>query len=309
MRYTRIGGLEVSVIGLGCNNFGRALDEAGSAAVVDAALAEGITFFDTADNYGAGQSQAFLGRALGARRDEAIIATKFGMPVPQVPDSGGARPEYVRAAVERSLVELGTDRIDLLQLHRPDPSTPIAETIGVMAQLVTEGKALEIGCSNLDAAQLTEATAIARSAGHPLFVSNQMEYSMLFREPETNGLSEVCRDEGIALLPFYPLACGMLTGKATRALIPEGRLQMDRYQHYLSDRNFDIVEQLRTFCEERDLPMVHVALGWLLSRPEVPAVTPGATRPEQVRSNAAAADWEPSSADLDTLESISPAVA
>lgn len=307
MRFANLGSLEISAIGIGCNNFGRALDQAGSTAVVEAALAEGINFFDTADNYGEGDSQAYLGSALGNRRNEAIIATKFGMPVPGLPDSGGARPEYVRTATERNLDQLGTDRIDLLQLHRPDPDTPIADTVGAMAELVAQGKAREMGCSNLDADQLDEAMSEARASGAPLFMSNQMEYSLLFRAPESNRLLDSCRQNGVALLPFYPLACGMLTGKAKRDGTHEGRLQMDRYQRYLTDHNFDVVEALGEFAGQRSLSLVQVALGWLLAQPDVPSVTAGATRPEQVRANARTADWSPTLEDLEILDSISPA--
>lgn len=306
MRFTSLGSLEVSVIGIGCNNFGRALDQQGSTAVVTAALAEGINFFDTADNYGEGNSQAYLGKALGKRRGEVVIATKFGVPVPGLPGSGGGRPAYVRSATERNLDQLGTDCIDLLQLHRPDPDTPIADTVGAMAEMVAEGKAREIGCSNLDADQLDEAMSEARASGAPLFVSNQMEYSLLFRAPETNRLLSACRQNGVALLPFYPLACGMLTGKAKRDGTHEGRLRMDRYQRYLSDQNFDVVEALADFASHRELSLVEVALGWLLAQPEVPSVTAGATRPEQVRANARAADWSPTNEELEILDSISP---
>lgn len=304
MRYTTLGSLEISVIGIGCNNFGRALDAEGSAVVVNSALDEGINFFDTADNYGTARSESYLGQALGARRDEAIVATKFANEVPGVPGSGGARPEYVRSAAERSLRELGTDHIDLYQLHFPDPETPIEETIGAMAELVEQGKVREIACSNLDAAQLEAALAASGDGGYPAFVSDQIEYSLINRAPEQNGLADVALRNGVALLPYYPLACGLLTGKVSRGEEPQGRLKMERYQHYLSDENFDLVDGLRGFVADRDLTMPQLALGWLLSRPAVPAVTPGATTPEQVRSNAGAADWEPSADDLAELERL-----
>lgn len=304
MRYARIGGLEISVVGLGCNNFGRALDQEATTVVVDAALDAGVTYFDTASNYGNGQSERFLGTALGSRRDEVVVATKFGVPVPGVDGSGGARPDYVRAAAERSLRELGTDRIDLYQLHTPDPDTPIAETLGAMAQLVEQGKVLEIGCSNLDAAQTAEALAAADAGSLPRFISNQIHYSLLHREPEENGLAEVAAREGLALLPFYPLASGLLTGKARKGETPQGRLQMDRHQHFLTAANFAIVEGLRAFAEEREVSMVTVAIGWLLARPTVPSVTPGATRPEQIASNVEAAAWRPGAADLVEIERI-----
>lgn len=304
MRTAQIGTLEVSAIGLGCNNFGRALDQEGTDLVVAASLEAGVTYFDTASNYGNGQSERLLGNALGSRRDEAVIATKFGFPVPGVEGSGGARPEWVKKSVERSLGELGTDRIDLIQLHQPDPQTPIADTLGAMAEVVEQGKAREIGCSNLDAAQMAEALALSDSAGFPRFVSNQVEYSLVHSDPAANGLADLAVAEGWALLPFYPLASGLLTGKKRQGEPVEGRLNMDRYQRFLTDRNFQIVEGLRSFALSRDVPMVTAALGWLLAQPGVPSVTPGATRPDQVVANAAAADWTPSAADLDEIQTI-----
>ena len=302
MRTARIGQLEVSVIGLGCNNFGRALDEAGSAAVVNAALDVGINHFDTASNYGNGKSESFLGAALGDRRADVVISTKFGVPVPGLAGSGGARPEYVRQSIERSLSELRTDYVDLFMLHKPDPETPIADTLGAMQALVDAGTVREIGCSNLNATQLQNALATASDLGHAAFVCNQMEYSLVRRDPETNGVVESCRDGGVALLPFYPLASGLLTGKTRRGEPPKGRLSMDRYQRYLTDANFDIAERLESYCADHAIPMVHVALGWLIAHDFVPSVTPGATTSEQVRTNAGAADWLPTSEDLVKLE-------
>jgi aryl-alcohol dehydrogenase-like predicted oxidoreductase len=299
-----LGTLEVSVIGLGCNNFGRALDETGSKAVVDAAIDSGMNFFDTSDNYGEGRSESYLGRALGSRRASVVIATKFGMAVNGVPDSGGARPDYVRRAVQRSLSELGTDWIDLYQLHKPDPTTPIGDTLDAMWDLVEEGLVREIGCTNLDVDQLGDAIAYARSTGRSGFVSNQMEYSLLHRDPQRNGLRELALDSGVALLPFYPLANGMLTGKVRRGAPIEGRLTMDRYQSYLTDENFETTERIADFAAERGITMVTVALGWLIAQRDIPAVTPGATKPEQVRSNAEAAAWEPQEDDLAVLDSI-----
>jgi aryl-alcohol dehydrogenase-like predicted oxidoreductase len=304
MRTAHIGSLEVSVIGLGCNNFGRALDQEGTNAVVAAALDCGITFFDTSSNYGSGQSEGFLGNALGSHRDEVVIGTKFGQVIAGMEGSGGARPDYVRKIMDRSLAGLKTDRIDLYQLHMPDPNTPIADTLGAMFELIEEGKALEIGCSNLDATQLAEALAISDAAGRPRFLSNQIEYSMINRAPETNGLAGLAADEGVALLPYYPLASGLLTGKKRKGEEVAGRLNMDRYQHFLTDRNYDIVEGLRRFAAARNLTPAAVALGWLLAQPTVPSVTPGATRPDQVAANAAAADWRPTAEDLSEIELI-----
>jgi len=304
MRTTQIGSLETSVIGLGCNNFGRALDAEQSAAVVRAALDAGITFFDTASNYGEGRSESFLGAALGERREEVVVGTKFGVPVPGWPDSGGARPDYVRRAFERSVQELGTDYIDLYQLHFPDPMTPIADTLETMNELVKEGKVREIGCSNFDTGQLREALAVSAENALASFVSDQVQYSMVHREPETSGLADICLDTGVALIPFYPLASGLLTGKTRRGRPPQGRLQMERYQSFLTDENFDLVERLEVYANERDVTMVQVALGWLLAQEAVPMVTVGATSAEQVAANAAAAVWQPTSENLATLTAV-----
>lgn len=304
MRTALIGDMEVSVIGLGCNNFGRALDRDGTKRVVDAALDHGVNFFDTASNYGEGQSEAFLGAALGSRRGEVIIATKVGVPIPGWEGSGGAAPDYVRQVLERSLTEIGTDYIDTYMIHFPDPKTPIEDTLGVLDEMVEEGKVRAIGCSNFDPAQLTEALDTSSRLGMAAFTCDQTHYSMVHREPETSGLADLCRERGVALLPFYPLASGLLTGKTRRGAEPQGRLKMDRYQEFLTDANFDLVEAVEAFAAERGLTLVQVALGWLLSQEAVPAVTPGATRPEQVAANVAAADWEPSAEDLATLSAI-----
>jgi len=302
MRYARVNSLMVSVIGLGCNNFGRALDPDGTRTVVDAAIDQGVTFFDTSDNYGEGRSESYLAAALGGRRDDVVIASKFGQSFPQVEGSGGARPEYIRTAIERSLRQLDTDRIDLYQLHWPDRETPIADTIGTMAELVDEGKVIEIGCCNLDADQLGEAIAVSESAGLPLFISDQVQYSMLHRDPERNGLADLCAAKGVSLLPYYPLACGMLTGKVERGSQPTGRLAMDRYAHYLTDENFDIVERLADFASDQSITVAQVAIGWLLAQPVVPAITPGATSAAQIVENTSASDWVPTAGDLDELE-------
>ena len=304
MRKVRLGSLEVSVVGLGCNNFGRALDQKGARVVVDQALDAGITVFDTSDNYGDGQSESFLGAALGHRRDQVVVATKFGMPVSGVPGSGGATPGYIRRAVERSLDQLATDYIDLYQLHRPDPEVPIGDTLGEINALVEEGKVREMGCSNLDADQLTESATVARARGLRPFLANQIQYSLLHRAPEHDGSIEVSNRENVALLPYYPLASGMLTGKALRGQPVEGRLQTERYQGFLTDSNFGVVEALREFAVEREVTMVQVALGWLLAQPTVPFVTAGATRADQVSANAEGADWIPSIADLAALDAI-----
>ena len=209
METRMIGSLEVSVVGLGCNNFGMRIGRKETAAVVDAALDAGINFFDTADIYGGTKSETYLGAALGARRDDIVLATKFAAPYEG--HEGGASPAYIRTAVEDSLSRLGTDRIDLYQQHLPDQKTPIAETVGVLGELVDEGKIREFGCSNFDAAMLTEAAA-ATPAGRPGFVSVQNQYNILYREPE-DGVLEFCDRTGTAFLPYFPLASGLLSGK------------------------------------------------------------------------------------------------
>lgn len=304
MRVDTIAGLQVSPVGLGCNNFGRALDLARTMRVVGAALDAGVTFFDTSDNYGEGRSEEYLGKALGSRRADVIVATKFGVPVAGVPDSGGAAPEYIRRAVERSLRQLQTDYIDLYQLHKPDPNTPLVATLEVLDGLVRAGTVRFIGCSNLSATQMQEAAGIARNEQLTAFVSAQVHYSLLHRAVEHDGVRSVCEQEQMALIPYYPLANGLLTGKVRRGERPVGRLRMDRYQDFLSDRNFDIVDRLRAFADERGCTVLDIAIGWLAAQPVVPTVIAGATSPEQVVSNVAAGRWRPTSEDLQVIDEI-----
>lgn len=303
MRTAKLGALEVSAIGLGCNNLGRGLDQAQTATLVGAALDLGVNFFDTARLYGNGDSERFLGLALGGHRDQVVIATKFGR-IPRVPDAPGADRGGIRASIEVSLQKLGTDYIDLYQLHFPDSLVPIEETLEALVELVEEGKVREIGCCNFDEARLRGALDVSDAGGWPRFVSNQVEYSMVHREPEQNGLAGLCERENVALLPYYPLASGLLTGKTRRGETPEGRLRMEKYSRFLSEENFDLAERLRAYAATRGLSMAQVALGWLLSRSPVPAVTPGATRPDQIEANVAAAEWKPSKDDLDEIDRL-----
>jgi aryl-alcohol dehydrogenase-like predicted oxidoreductase len=286
----RIGSLEVSVIGLGTNNFGFFMAAEGVPAVVDAALEAGINFFDTSDSYA--ESEVYLGRALGHRRDEVILATKFGSPVDG--GNGGAAPGYVRSAIERSLTRLGTDRIDLYQLHRPDPETPIADTLGLLAELVSEGKVREIGCSNFSAAQLREAEA-AVAPGAPRFVSVQNEWNLLRRGDEAEAVPE-CERLHMAYLPFFPLASGLLSGKYSRG---EGAPPGTRLVHFgddggglLSDRNFDLIDSLTAWAAERGHTVLELALAWLAAKPVVASVIAGATTRDQVLANTQAANWK-----------------
>jgi aryl-alcohol dehydrogenase-like predicted oxidoreductase len=281
-----IGSLTVSVVGIGCNNFGTRIDEAATKAVVDAALDAGITLFDTADVYGGTKSEAFLGRALGARRDDVVVATKFGMPTP---DGGaGAAPEYVRSACEASLARLGTDRVDLYQLHAPDDTVPIADTLGALDELRRSGKVREVGCSNFTAAQLD---AAAESGVATTFRSVQNQFSLLWRAPEDDGVLAACDRLGAGFLPYYPLANGLLSGKVHRGSPPPAGTRLanapeERKTFWLSDEQLDRVEAIRAIGEAHDLSMLTLAFSWLLARREVASVIAGATRPEQVQANA-----------------------
>jgi aryl-alcohol dehydrogenase-like predicted oxidoreductase len=297
--------LEVSSVGLGCNNFGRALDFEASAAVVDAALDQGITLFDTADIYGDTKSEVFLGKALGRHRPKVVLATKFG----EVPGSGGVRdasPKYVRQAVEASLRRLGTDWIDLYQLHFPDPATPIADTLGALAELVDQGKVRHIGCSNFTPEMIRAADDAARAAGGVGFATVQNEYSLLEREPEA-GVLEECRRLGLGFLPYFPLAGGLLTGKY-RAGMPAGARWTVQSGHrrdqFVNQRNFELVEQLAAFAEEAGKSLVELAFGWLLSRPGVSSVIAGATSPAQVAANVAAGGVSLTGGQLGELDAI-----
>jgi aryl-alcohol dehydrogenase-like predicted oxidoreductase len=303
MQHRRIGSLQVSLVGLGCNNFGRRMDERRTADVVAAALDSGITFFDTADMYGDTLSEQYLGRALGRRRSEAVIATKFGWELDA--DRKGASPAYVRRAVEDSLSRLGTDCIDLYQLHKPDPSVPIGDTLAALDALVKAGRVREIGCSNFSASQLREAEAAVRG-GAVKFVSVQNEYSLLEREPEREVLPE-CERLGIAFLPYFPLSSGLLSGKYRLGRpAPEGaRITPDgRFSDLLAEDVLRRVEALIAFAESRSKTLLQLAFSWLASRKPVASVIAGATSPEQVRANAGAADWRLTADDLAEVNRI-----
>jgi aryl-alcohol dehydrogenase-like predicted oxidoreductase len=305
METRRIGALEVSVVGLGCNNFGRRLDAAATATVVHRALHAGINFFDSADIYGGTRSEEYLGRALRGRRDRVVLATKFGMAVDE--QRQGARPDYVRRALDDSLRRLDTDYIDLYQLHQPDPAVPIADTLGALDAAVRAGKVREIGCSNFSAEQLREAAA-ATSDGAARFVSVQNEYSLVKREPEAEVLPE-CERQGLAFLPYYPLASGLLTGKYGRGqAAPKGAriAPGGRYDDLLSADHLDLVEALRTFAAAHRHTLLELAVSWLLSRPRVASVIAGATSPEQVAANAKAASWRLTPAQLAEIDAMSP---
>ena len=300
-----IGSLAVSVVGVGCNNFGGRIDENRSREVIDAALDVGINFFDTADMYANGKSEELLGRFLGPRRREVIVATKFGN---EMEGQGrGARPEYVRKALHASLDRLRTDYVDLYQQHVPDPDVPIAETLGTLDALVKAGKVREIGCSNFSAEQIREARKASDARpGSARFVSVQNEYSLLHREPEDEVLPE-CERQGLAFLPFFPLMSGLLTGKYRQGQpIPQDTrvAKYERYNKLLTEENLDKVEALADFAESRGRTLLELAFSWLLAHRVVVSVIAGATSAEQVRNNAAAADWNLTPADLEEIDSL-----
>ena len=302
METRRIGTLDVTVVGLGCNNFGGRVDAKGTAEVVHAALDAGINFFDTADIYGAGASEEFLGRALGARREHVLIATKFGMKMDE--QRRGANPAYVKRACDDSLKRLGTDYIDLYQLHQPDEQTPIADTLGALDELVRAGKVREIGCSNFSRDQLRAAQQ-AVNPGSARFVSVQNQYSMLHREPEAEVIPE-CQSAGLAFLPYFPLANGLLTGKYRSGQpVPEGSRGKDGWgPKVFTEENLKVVEALAGFARLHDRTMLELAFSWLASQPAVASVIAGAKSPEQVQANAVAAEWRMTPADLNAVDDI-----
>ncbi len=310
MEQRRLGnaGLYVSEVGIGCNNFGGRIDAKAAREVVDAALDHGINFFDTADVYGGQESERLLGQALGSRRDRAIIATKFGMPTgPSLQEKGGSR-RYVRRAVEASLTRLGTDWIDLYQIHAPDPATPIAETLSVLDDLVREGKVRYLGHSNFTGWQIADAHWTARSAGWTPFVTAQNHYSLLERAVRHEVLP-ACRHFGIGLLPYFPLASGMLTGKYRRGSAPPEDSRLARMegmaQRMMRDEVYDRVEALAAFAREHDHTLLELAFGWLLSQPVIVSVIAGATSAEQVAANVQAAPgWRLSDEEMNDVVEI-----
>jgi aryl-alcohol dehydrogenase-like predicted oxidoreductase len=295
METRMIGQLEVTVAGLGCNNFGWRIGPEETAQVVDAALDAGINFFDTADMYAKGQSEQYLGKALGARRKGVIIASKFGHPMDET--KKGAKPAYIRQALEDTLRRLNTDYLDLYQLHTPDPETPLADTLGAMEELVRAGKVREIGCSNFSAEQLRESDS--------RFASVQNNYSLFHREPEAEVLPE-CVRLGIAFLPYFPLANGLLTGKYRAGKpLPEGSRAGDGWgPKVFTEANLAIVEKLIGFVESREHSLLELANSWLLAQPAVASVIAGAKSPGQVRANAAAVEWKLTTGELTELRPI-----
>ena len=294
------GGPEVTVVGLGTNNFGARCDLAQTRAVIDAALDEGITLFDTADIYSQGTSESYIGEVLDGRRDRVLLATKFGKPMDDGPALPRGSRDYIRWAVEGSLRRLRTETIDLYQMHEPDPETPVEETLGALDELVREGKVRFIGSSNFSAEQIEQADGLARDRGFARFVAAQNHYSFVAREIEDDVLP-ACERLGIGMLPFFPLASGLLTGKYVRGTqATEGRLA----GREITEEQFDRVEQLARFAGEHGVPLLDVAIGGLLAMPAVSSVIAGATKPEQVRANVAAGRWEPSPEALGALRAL-----
>ncbi len=292
------------MIGLGCNNFGRRVDVAGTRAVVDAALEEGITFLDTADIYGSphGRSEEFLGEVLQGRRDQVVLATKFGMNMDDGRGPRGSR-EYIVHAIEASLRRLRTDVIDYYWYHEPDGVTPIAETLETLDELVRAGTVRAIGASNFSAEQIEEADGLARDRGLTRFTAVQNQYSLLVRDPEPEVLP-TCERLGLGFVPFFPLASGLLTGKYRRGEPAPAGTRLAERDRAGTDEQFDVVEALERYAGAREVPVIDVAIGALLARAPVTSVIAGATKPEQVRANAAAARWTPGDNDMAELEAL-----
>jgi aryl-alcohol dehydrogenase-like predicted oxidoreductase len=293
-------GIQVSVVGLGCNNFGRRLDLEATRAVVDAALDAGVTFLDTADIYGRGQSEEFLGEVLAERRDQVVLATKFGMDMGDGKGPRGSR-DYIRQAVEASLRRLRTDVIDLYWYHRPDGQTPIAETLEALDELVRAGTVRAIGASNFSAAQIDDADAVARERGFTRFTAIQNEYSLLVREPEHDVLP-ACERLELGFVPYFPLGSGLLTGKYRRGQTGPAGARLTERAQIASEAQWALVEALERYAAERGVSMIEVAIGALLAQGAVSSVIAGATKPDQVRTNVVAAGWTPSEEDRAALE-------
>ena len=296
------GGLEASLVGLGCNAFGRRVDEAGTHAVMDAAIEAGITFFDTAETYGDGESERFMGSGIKGKRDRIVLATKFGFSKSHVAGKKKGSPENIQAALDRSLKALQTDWIDLYQLHRPDPDTPIAETMGALEDQVTAGKIRFYGCSFFTGAEMQEAIDEGARGGLKGFVTAQNAWNVLERDIEAD-LIPVCEAYGIGLLPYYPIARGLLTGKYRRgADAPAGsRLAGDAV---LAKADFDRIERLEAYARDHGHELLTLAMSWLAAQPSIASIIAGASRPDQMAANAAAVSWKMSAENLAEIDAI-----
>jgi len=294
------GGPEVSVVGLGTNNFGPRIDLEQTRAVLETALEEGVTLIDTANTYGQGTSEDFIGQVLEGRLDRVVVATKFGMEMRGEPAIPRGSRDYIRWAVEGSLQRLRTQTIDVYQMHRPDPETPIEETLGALNELVEEGTVRFIGSSNFSAEQIEAADRVARERGFARFISAQNDYSLIVRDVEAEILP-ACERLGIGFLPYFPLASGLLTGKYRRGERPtEGRLA----GREIPEERWERVERLQRFAEERGISLLELAIGCLAAMPAVASVIAGATSPDQVRANVRAGAWEPSAEDVAALKGL-----
>jgi aryl-alcohol dehydrogenase-like predicted oxidoreductase len=297
MEFRNLGtsGLRVSLVGLGCNNFGVRIGFEAARKVLHKALDLGITMFDTADIYGAGSSESFLGEIIGRRRNDVVLATKFGMSMDEVHAPSGASRRYIMTAVEASLKRFRTDHIDLYQLHRPDPLTPIEETLRALDDLIQQGKVRYIGCSNIPAVQVVDAQSAAKAQGLNVFISCQNEYSLINRNIERE-LLPVMQNQGLGLLPFFPLAGGLLTGKYMRGQPPAPGTRFAStpkfFAYHGNDANFAIAEKLEAFAAARGHTLLELAFAWLAARPQVASVIAGATTPQQVEQNVMAAEWK-----------------
>lgn len=312
MQFRRLGnsGLHVSVVGLGCNNFGRRVDREGTARVVHAALDCGITLFDTADVYSNGESEEYLGAALKGRRNDAVIATKFASPMGEGPNRKGGSRAYVRQAVEDSLRRLDTDVIDLYQMHWFDPHTPLEETLSTLDDLVHEGKVRYIGCSNFAGWEIADAAWVARENGFTPFVSAQNRYSLITRDIEREVIP-ACVHFGLGMLPYFPLESGLLTGKYHRGEEPPAGTRLGgspNPSRFLNDENFQVVEGLEKFAQQHNVSVLDVAMGGLAAQPAVASVIAGATKPEQVEANARAGNWAPDADELKQINEITPSL-
>lgn len=309
MEYRQLGhsGLKVSAVGLGCNNFGRRCSEEETRAVVHKALDLGVTMFDTADIYSVGLSEEFLGKALGPRRKDIVLATKFGIPIQKGEYEGGASRRYIMLAVEASLRRLGTDHIDLYQLHFPDAKTPVEETLSALDTLVRDGKVRYVGSSNFNGWQLADAAWTAKTMGYAPFIAAQNHYNLLDRRIEREVLP-AAENFGVGIIPYFPLASGLLTGKYKRgAPVPNdsrAAANPDAAKRMLSDENFAVVEKLEDFARGRDKGILDIAVSWLLGQKQVATVIAGATKPEQVEANVAAGSWAMPRSDWDEINKL-----
>lgn len=298
----------MSAVGLGCNNFGMTIDEDQTRQVIDAAIDAGINYFDTAESYGKGSSEEFLGRALGRRRSEVLIASKWGHTASLSEGERGGDPAQIRKRLEGSLSRLGTDYIDHYQLHRPDPQTPPEETLGCLAELRAEGKVREIGCTHFGADELEQSHAAAVEHDLAPYPSVQNHYSLLTRTPETDGVFETCERLGIGFVPYFPLESGLLTGKyrAGQRRPQDSRLVKwgDRADRFIDDDKLAVVERLIAWCDGRGRSLLELAISWHTSHPLVASVIAGATKPSQIEANVAAAGWDLTADDRAEVDSV-----